>query len=157
MKIKVNEAMFFVDLFGGYRNKLYLHMRKDKYSMKNIKSFINGYSIIPNYLTHYVMGIMMLDTSKEFNMIIINNCEEALNLLDTAVDYSIELYDTLDDWEKVGFKYSICLAEFYIKHIIFGNYTEVADDDSVYVPIPEENELDSFDWIEAGLSYVLEV
>lgn len=147
MKINGSQLMFFTELWDEYKKKLYLRMRKDCYTMDNIASFINGYSIVTNECFEYVMD-KVYKNGDIFYTVMIDNCDKAIAILDTIVNNIHNTYITSNDWEKIGIKYAICLAKYYIKNVIFGDDTEVEE---LYMDIPDKDDPDSYDWEEHGL------
>lgn len=151
MKVTANNLMFFVDLFDDYKKKVYVQMRKDKYSMNNITSFINGYSIVTHHCYEYAISKSYKDGDIFWNAAF-NNKDEAIKMINIIVNNIHNFYLTSNQWEKIGIKYALCLAKFYIENVIFGDDT-IVEEDELYLCVPEEDDPDSYDWEMRGFDY----
>lgn len=149
MRITLNTANFLVNLFTEYRNKIYIHMRKNNYSLQNILEFINGYTTVVELCGHYLLNVEM---SYGCNPITntINILFETKDEMICVFEKSIEpIYkEEYSKWEYIGIKYAICLANYYINHILYGNDTEYEDE--LYMHIPNNDDPDSYDWEARG-------
>lgn len=140
MDLKLNMVNLFLDLFDRYKEKLYLIMRKNKYSMDQILDFISGYSTVVSRCENYIYETY-LDTDY-FNIAKLTDLMDVFNdtiSTMTCIDYK--------EWEIIGVKYAICLANYYINNVINGDIDEVED---LYLDIPDKDKPDSYDWEEHG-------
>lgn len=149
MKIHINDANFLINLFDKHKDKLYVHMRKDGYSINDTLNFINGYMLVVDHCNQFILNIVMgsgYNLECNFKTILFEDCDamiDRFNKIINGVNKVIKKYEP-EKWEMIGVKYAICLATFYIKSILFGNDTYVEDD--LYISIPDKNDPDSYDW-----------
>ena len=139
MDLKLNMVKLFLDLFDGYKEKLYLIMRKNKYSMKQILDFISGYSTVvvkcENYVYETYVDTDYFNVAKLTDLMDVFN--DAISTM-TCIDYK--------EWEIIGVKYAICLANYYINNVINGDIDEVEE---LYLE-PDKDNPDTYDWEEHG-------
>jgi hypothetical protein len=153
MVITMNKLNFMSDLFSEYKNKLYTYMRKGKYPIDNIMSFINGYSLVDDKIACYCIDIAMSTANgitERFEDVIFNDYTDLLKIMDEKIIYSVKYmeYNYKDQWEKIGVKYALNLAKFYIKFVLSGYYNEVTN--GIYINIPDKDNPESYDWEEHG-------
>lgn len=155
MKIYINQANFLIDEFDKYKSKLYVHMRKENYEMSHILSFINGYMLIVELCSRYVLDIVMAKgytPISNFKTVLFDSYEDVSEkLLNRAADDASKVVNKCDEWEKIGIKYALCFAKFYIKDIVFGD--DIYVEDSLYMDIPNEYALEWYDWEERGYDF----
>lgn len=159
MKITLATAIFINNnLFGDYRNKLYLHMRKNKYSLENVLHFIDGYTTIVELCGSYLLDIEMgdsgFDAISNINSVLFNNKSEMLEAFKTAIKPIYKSSCEYSEWQIIGMKYAICLAKYYIIHVLYGDDTEVEED--LYIDIPDNDKPNSFDWKARGWDFDIE-
>lgn len=151
MQITINETNFLIDLFNEHKKILYVHMRKNGYEMDNMLNFINGYTVVTDHCTNFVVGIEMGEgytIESGFESVIFSSYDDILTTLDKIVDKINKFMRnySYNKWEKIGIKYAIYLARYYIENVLYGNYTDVANEDFLYISIPENDDPDSYDW-----------
>ena len=123
-------------------------MRQNGYSMDKIMSFINGYSCLVERADNYIFNISYGKVCNNYNnAILFNDYDEVLEILDGIIHNFTEKYTSLNEWERIGFKYAICLSKFYMKNVIFGDDTCV---DNMYMNIPDKDDPESYDWESYG-------
>lgn len=156
MHININQTNFLIDLFDKYREKIYLYMRRDGYEINDILSFINGYTIIVEYCYRYSMNNIMgsgYDPISSFKTPVFSKCTEMIATIDNIANDINKSLNQCNQWEEIGIKYAVCLAKFYIKHVLFGNDNEVAEGDFLYVELPDRDEPELYDWVYYGYDY----
>jgi hypothetical protein len=147
--ITINKMNFMIDLFSDYKNKLYTHMRKDEYSIDTIMSFINGYMLVEDKITDYVIDIEMFgdnSVAERFEEVIFNDHTDLLKEIDLKIIYSIKYmeYNYKDKWEKIGVKYALNLIKFYVENVLSGNDTKMLN--GLYFDIPDKNTPELYNW-----------
>ena len=157
MEVTINKANFLIDLFDKYRESLYISMRCDHYEMSDILNFINGYTLVFEYCSSYVVDSIMAkgyNPISNFNIVLFNTYEEMIKALEkvTVNNNAIKALINYDKWEIIGIKYAICLAKLYIKNIFSDNYFPY---EHYYLHIPDKNNPEDYNWEEYGWDYDL--
>lgn len=154
MRLTINQTEFLIELFDRYKTKLYTHMRKNEYPIDKILEFINGYTAVTGNCYEYITDIIMgkgYMTSDKTNFLLFNSREEMIEELNKIVIKLDYVFRTSTQWEKIGIKYAICFATFYINDILFGNDMDVEDD--LYMDIPDINYPQCYAWEDRGFDY----
>ena len=149
MKINGCGLSLYINLFDDHKKTLYLQMRKDEYPMETIMDFITGYSIITNEFSDYLMNKMFSNNSF-FYETAIDGYQDAMKLFKSITDRVHNEYITSNDWEKIGMKYALCLARYYIKFVIFGDDMDV---DDIYMEIPDKTYPENYNWEDRGYDF----
>lgn len=152
MIITINKMNFLFNLFSNYKEKIFTHMRKDRYTIHDIMNFINGYMLVEDKIAQYTIDIEMQNNSvaERFECPIFTDCADLLRTIDDKIIYSIKYmeYDYEDEWEKIGVKYALNLIKFYIENVLSGFDNELPD--GLYFDIPDKDDPESYDWEEHG-------
>lgn len=137
MRITLDNACMFSDMFERYKEKVYRTMLEEEYDMHVILRFCTGYGIVSESIGRDIMNRHFqcgYDIPDIYEIPFAKNLEDALEFIETIRSSINKLVKNPDDIIKCGIDYAFNTALYYIRNIIYGD--SVVNHDRLLIDIP---------------------